>query len=694
MKWAPQFWSPLSAKRARMSVRLLATGAIGLVSAAVLAPGASAQPARAAQRQSQPVLLEQSDWSTVDQPVDVTLAMAGMLPTDVVEVTVREPLGDQAGDRLADMVQRQLTGELGDRLGTLEFAPGPISTDGTFTITIPSTAFEQTAGVFPVGIDLRRAGESFGQLVTWVVRRPTTAPRAPLRVMLLSVHRSTPLTQTDGTFAATPEQLVELERIVALQRAAARSSLTSVVYPETLVGLAESTEKSHRALGKQLATALAKTDNLRTGYTNLHLGLWAANVDNPDLAISYATGFSEFERIVGQAPGTTVAPPDPSMTPQSVAALASGGIELFLIDPSLANVPFTTERPTRRLVQIETAPNVTHNGLIVDAELSKHLSAISNAAERVTFQAELAATALDGMDGQQDSSGEAAVIGVDSTTDPAQLKALTNALEAANGLVTLARPTDLLEPIRTAAPSPGQPDATATLALGNTPAAILGTLPERTLRLRQRLNAERMTFQNQDPFGPAADARLLAAITLGVSEEFRGTTLDSIETATSARLEQVSLAQQSSITATSRSAALPIQLRNDSEFAATVRIRFLSDRLALESGTWLEVVAQPGITTVEAPATIRSSGVFPVHTQLLTKDGSVVLDDRSIVVRSTAFSGVGIIVGAASLGCLVLWWIRTILRERRSKGNGQQRGAKQGATSDVAPPAGDTDNLT
>lgn len=648
---------------------------------------------------SLPELVSQSEWSTVDQPFVVSFSMPGIATTDAIRATVYEPVGSGNGDRWADMFGRRLTGELGTRSGaSVDVAPGTISTTGQVSVTLPPDQFANKPGVFPISLDIQRFGSSIGNLVTWAVRLPNTAARFPLRVMFLSVHRSTPLTQTDGKFAATPAQRSELQRILGLQKAAAPGSLVSTLYPETLVGLAQSEDRADQALEKQLSSALAKTDNLRTGYTNLHLGLWAANTDNPDLAISYATGYSEFERLVGITTEAAIAPPDPSMTPQSVAALAASGTELFLVDPEVAKVPYTSVRPTRRTVQINTGTGQSQPGLIVDSQLSKSLADVTTISDRVAFQAELAATALDGMDvGQapggastpQLSAGEAAVVTVDARTSPTQLGALTTALSGSNGLVELAHPSDLREPIEPAAANNEQPTQPASLALDNTPANIMGTLPERTLRLRQRLNAERMTFQNQDPFGPAADARLLAAITLGTTTEYRDTALDSIDTSSSARLALVGLAKQSSITATSSTAALPIQIRNDSKYPATVRIRFRSDRIALDAGKWLEVSAAPGVTTVEAPATLRSSGVFPVHTQLLSADGAVVLDDQSIVVRSTAFSGVGLIVGGVSLGCLLLWWIRTVIRDRRSRHDGP----KVDATGDVANSADDPDNL-
>ena len=47
--------------------------------------------------------------------------------------------------------------------------------------------------------------------------------------------------------------------------------------------------------------------------------------------------------------------------------------------------------------------------------------------------------------------------------------------------------------------------------------------------------------------------------------------------------------------------------------------------------------------------------------------GQIVLGASRITVRSTAVSGVGLVLMGTAAGFLLVWWSRTIIRERRAR---------------------------
>ena len=63
-------------------------------------------------------------------------------------------------------------------------------------------------------------------------------------------------------------------------------------------------------------------------------------------------------------------------------------------------------------------------------------------------------------------------------------------------------------------------------------------------------------------------------------------------------------------------------------------------------------------TTIKVPVESRSSGVFPLDVSLWTPDGSQLLARDRDTVRSTAVSGVGIVLMAVAVVSLGLWWGR------------------------------------
>jgi hypothetical protein len=63
----------------------------------------------------------------------------------------------------------------------------------------------------------------------------------------------------------------------------------------------------------------------------------------------------------------------------------------------------------------------------------------------------------------------------------------------------------------------------------------------------------------------------------------------------------------------------------------------------------------------------RTSGAFPLRVRLLSPDGSLTLVQSRFTVRSTAASGVGIVLSTGAGGFLLLWWARHLVRGRRNR---------------------------
>jgi hypothetical protein len=72
-------------------------------------------------------------------------------------------------------------------------------------------------------------------------------------------------------------------------------------------------------------------------------------------------------------------------------------------------------------------------------------------------------------------------------------------------------------------------------------------------------------------------------------------------------------------------------------------------------------------TTLKVPVETRSSGVFPLDVSLYTTDGSQQLAYNRDTVRSTAVSGVGVVLIAVAIASLALWWARDLRHGRRAR---------------------------
>jgi hypothetical protein len=84
----------------------------------------------------------------------------------------------------------------------------------------------------------------------------------------------------------------------------------------------------------------------------------------------------------------------------------------------------------------------------------------------------------------------------------------------------------------------------------------------------------------------------------------------------------------------------------------------------------VEVTLAQETTRVPLNVRTRASGDSPLDITVSAPDGHVVIGRTRITVRSTAFSGVGIVLSVGAGTFLAVWWLRhavTTRRERRRK---------------------------
>jgi hypothetical protein len=88
-----------------------------------------------------------------------------------------------------------------------------------------------------------------------------------------------------------------------------------------------------------------------------------------------------------------------------------------------------------------------------------------------------------------------------------------------------------------------------------------------------------------------------------------------------------------------------------------------SDRLSFPRNS-IETTLQDERTTVQIPVRTRATGDTPLRITVRTPDGQVIIDESQYTIRSTAVSGVGLLLTAGAGGFLALWWGRHLLRHR------------------------------
>lgn len=130
---------------------------------------------------------------------------------------------------------------------------------------------------------------------------------------------------------------------------------------------------------------------------------------------------------------------------------------------------------------------------------------------------------------------------------------------------------------------------------------------------------------------------------------------------------KVGLEGAQDFTCTSQDCRLQLVLTNEATYATEVALQLVSAGLDLEEST-IEGIYEPGDHPLTITAGANSSGVFPMEARLETVDGAFVIEEKDIVIRSTNFNRIALVITLGALGFLILFYAtRTARRKKQDK---------------------------
>jgi hypothetical protein len=112
------------------------------------------------------------------------------------------------------------------------------------------------------------------------------------------------------------------------------------------------------------------------------------------------------------------------------------------------------------------------------------------------------------------------------------------------------------------------------------------------------------------------------------------------------------------VTLTDRTGQIPLAIRNDSGHELRVRIHLLSNRLNFPQGDTKVVQLPEGSVTLTFSVQTRTTGRFPVQVVLETPAGERLGPPVQLVVRSTAYNRLALILTLGAAFVLLLLWAR------------------------------------
>lgn len=119
----------------------------------------------------------------------------------------------------------------------------------------------------------------------------------------------------------------------------------------------------------------------------------------------------------------------------------------------------------------------------------------------------------------------------------------------------------------------------------------------------------------------------------------------------------VTVTTPTSLTLSSRSGSIRIQLRNDSADDLVVRVRLSSAKLTLTDPSRIITLTPGGTTEVSVSAVTRTSGAFPISVWVATPIGNAeVVPLITITAKVNAIAGFGQLISISLLLVLLAWW--------------------------------------
>jgi hypothetical protein len=189
------------------------------------------------------------------------------------------------------------------------------------------------------------------------------------------------------------------------------------------------------------------------------------------------------------------------------------------------------------------------------------------------------------------------------------------------------------------------------------------------LQSRARLDALASMIGAADPVVQRGEEALRLSLGAGSSvagAQRRGAAqLASVEAAVHAYAAGVQAPQGRTVTLTSRTAEIPVSLLNSTGRPVTVRVRLESQKLKFPEGAERVITLPPRNTTTRFAVEARASGTFPLRVVVTSENGQLALQQARYTVRSSVFSGVGLILTIGAGLFLAIWWVTHWRKSRR-----------------------------
>ncbi len=423
--------------------------------------------------------------------------------------------------------------------------------------------------------------------------------------------------------------------------------------PETLTALVNPNVEGGVTALDSITELLADQDLYTTPWVELDEEAWRLANESGRVLEQYGRGNQVIEDLLGRS-STTIVHFDTDTTPATIGLLRSTGATAAIVSEDQLN-ELDIERANRRPIQVLDDNGVAMPVLAVSSSFAAKLdrSDVELAANQLFVELVLAS--------KQASSPRGILVDLQTVNRPT----LDRLLLRMDDFVDLD-----VRPVGELLDLPPARDATGGVLrvdLRTEPAGDVGGLAS-DLRLTESVldSYAEMVAPADAPIAPLRTL-LDVALSSDLDEAGQRRYTDTVFRATEDGTTGFEVLEGSRITLATRQADLAVLIQNRQPLAINVVVRLSSEKLRFPNGEDLDLALEPGLTELIIPVETVSSGDARIVVSISSPDGRLDLASGPINVRSTAVSGIGLIISLIALLVLAAWWARTIVRVRRNR---------------------------
>jgi Family of unknown function (DUF6049) len=610
-----------------------------------------ARPAGAAPRQvtASIEVVDQTTWVHRGERFDVDLRVTGAPAGAAVRLVVHDRLESRSEFR------DTLDGDLG---GVEEALPAePVATSGAGARTF-STGFVvggdgqrlEGRGVYPVEVQLVDAGDNLlaAPVATYLMYlfSPDGPSFAPLAFAVVVDVGGPPILQADGTFRPTATTVDRAQERANLLAAAGDVPVTLAPQPETLDGLVAAGGAAGAAV-TSLVESSGDRPVLARPYTDVDLEALQDSGLASEADEQVDAGAATLRKLFGRAPVPGIWLSGPTLGDDAMDDAVDLGMDRAVVPPSAVE---GGDVPAAPVTLDDGGPRV----MVSDSELATHLRGDDGAVDAQRFLAELTITWF-----ERPADPRAVVVRIPDDTDivPSTVARALNGLT--DGQAVQAVPLDQVFDVPPDASGP----STISLARHEVTDDLTGiAAPLR--RARRGVSGVAGTVASD---GGSLTGSLLVATGTATPDVQRPAYVERVNAALGSLSGAVTLPDQFRITLTSRTSTIPVNITNNSDQPLKVRIEFDSGQLEFLDGDIVTRELPPGVTRLDVRVRALTSGAFPMGITVRSPDSSIELDRTTFDIRSTAVTGVGLVLSIGAVLFLAVWWARNWRSSRRSR---------------------------